>query len=112
MENGINAEGLAIFLAQLIFISLIVERSVASIKNIITNGFSKPWALVATVISAIVVYGAKIPLIPVITGLPLPLWIDGTLLSLWISGGASGIINTVKDFSKKKDELHQAKLVK
>ena len=110
MENGIDAGGLAIFLGQLIFIALIVERCVTQARNIVTNGLAKPWPLVATAVSAIIVFGAGLPLIPVITGTPLPHWIDGSILSLWIAGGASGIINTMKDVSKKKEELHQVKI--
>ena len=112
MENGIDAAGMAIFLGQLIFIALIVERCVAQVKNLVRNGLEKPWPLLATVVSGIIVFGASLPLIPVVTGMALPYWIDGTLLSLWIAGGASGIINTVKDLSKKKEELHQVKLGK
>jgi hypothetical protein len=42
MENGIDAGGLAIFLGQLIFIALIVERCVTQARNIVTNGLAKP----------------------------------------------------------------------
>ena len=110
MDNSINAEGLAIFLGQLIFISLIIERAVAQIKALARNGLVKPWPLVATAISGAIVFGSQLPLIPVITGITLAWWIDGSILTLWLAGGASGIINTVKDFQNKRQELHQIKL--
>ena len=110
MDNSVNAEGLAIFLAQLIFISLIIERAVAQIKALAKNGIEKPWPLVATAISGAIVFGSALPLIPVITGIALAWWIDGAILTLWLAGGASGIINTIKDFQNKREELHQIKL--
>ena len=110
MNDTINAEGLAIFLAQLIFISLIIERAVAQIKALAKNGIEKPWPLVATAISGFIVFGSQLPLIPVITGIALAWWIDGSILTLWLAGGASGIINTIKDFQTKREELHQVKL--
>ena len=110
MDNTINAEGMAIFLGQLIFISLIIERAVAQIKALSKNGLTKPWPLVATALSGFIVFGSQLPLIPVITGIALAWWIDGSILTLWLAGGASGIINTVKDFQNKRQELHQTKL--
>ena len=110
MNDSIDAQGLAIFLAQLIFISLIIERAVAQIKALAKNGLEKPWPLVATAISGFIVFGSQLPLIPVITGITLAWWIDGSILTLWLAGGASGIINTIKDFQNKRQELHQIKL--
>ena len=110
MDNSINAEGMAIFLGQLIFIALIIERAVAQIKALARNGIVKPWPLVATAISGAIVFGSQLPLIPVITRISLAWWIDGSILTLWLAGGASGIINTVKDFQNKRKELHQVKL--
>jgi hypothetical protein len=110
MNDSIDAQGLAIFLAQLIFISLIIERAVAQIKALARNGLEKPWPLVATAISGFIVFGSQLPLIPVITGIALAWWIDGGILTLWLAGGASGIINTIKDFQNKRQELHQVKL--
>ena len=110
MNDSIDAQGLAIFLAQLIFISLIIERAVAQIKALARNGLEKPWPLVATAISGFIVFGSQLPLIPVITGITLAWWIDGSILTLWLAGGASGIINTIKDFQNKRQELHQIKL--
>jgi len=110
MDNTINAEGMAIFLGQLIFISLIIERAVAQIKALAKNGLTKPWPMVATAVSGSIVFGSQLPLIPVITGISLAWWIDGAILTLWLAGGASGIINTIKDFQNKRQELHQTKL--
>ena len=110
MNDSIDAQGLAIFLAQLIFISLIIERAVAQIKALAKNGIEKPWPLVATAISGFIVFGSQLPLIPVITSITLAWWIDGSILTLWLAGGASGIINTIKDFQNKRQELHQIKL--
>ena len=110
MDNSIDAQGLAIFLAQLVFISLIIERAVAQVKALVKNGIEKPWPAVATTISGAIVFGSQLPLIPVITGITLAWWIDGSILTLWLAGGASGIINTVKDFQSKRQELHQVKL--
>ena len=110
MNDSIDAQGLAIFLAQLIFISLVIERAVAQIKALAKNGIEKPWPLVATAISGFIVFGSQLPLIPVITGITLAWWIDGSILTLWLAGGASGIINTIKDFQNKRQELHQIKL--
>ena len=110
MNDSIDAQGLAIFLAQLIFISLIIERAVAQIKALAKNGLEKPWPLVATAMSGFIVFGSQLPLIPVITGITLAWWIDGSILTLWLAGGASGIINTIKDFQNKRQELHQIKL--
>ena len=110
MNDSIDAQGLAIFLAQLVFISLIIERAVAQIKALAKNGLEKPWPLVATAMSGFIVFGSQLPLIPVITGITLAWWIDGSILTLWLAGGASGIINTIKDFQNKRQELHQIKL--
>ena len=110
MNDSIDAQGLAIFLAQLIFISLVIERAVAQIKALAKNGLEKPWPLVATAMSGFIVFGSQLPLIPVITGITLAWWIDGSILTLWLAGGASGIINTIKDFQNKRQELHQIKL--
>ena len=110
MENSIDAAGLTIFLAQLIFVSLIVERNVAQIKKIITVGLERPWPLISTGISALIVYGAGLPLIPIITGMSINPIIDGAILSLWIAGGASGIVDTIKDASRKREEIHQTKI--
>jgi|TARA_R110002060_G_scaffold51773_1_gene62802 hypothetical protein len=110
MNDSIDAQGLAIFLAQLVFISLIIERAVAQVKALVKNGIEKPWPAVATAISGAIVFGSQLPLIPVITGITLAWWIDGSILTLWLAGGASGIINTVKDFQSKRQELHQVKL--
>ena len=110
MNDSIDAQGLAIFLAQLIFISLIIERAVAQIKALAKNGIEKPWPLVATAISGFIVFGSQLPLIPVITGITLAWWIAGSILPLWLAGGASGIIDTSKDFQNKRQELHQIKL--
>ena len=110
MDNSIDAQGLAIFLAQLVFISLVIERAVAQIKALARNGLEKPWPLVATAISGFIVFGSQLPLIPVITGITLAWWIDGSILTLWLAGGASGIINTIKDFQSKREELHKIKL--
>jgi len=111
MNDSIDAQGLAIFLAQLVFIALIIERAVAQIKALARNGLEKPWPLVATAISGAIVFGSQLPLIPVITGgIALAWWIDGSILTLWLAGGASGIINTIKDFQNKRQELHAVKL--
>ena len=110
MNDSIDAQGLAIFLAQLIFISLVIERAVAQIKALAKNGLEKPWPLVATAMSGFIVFGSQLPLIPVITGITLAWWIDGSILTLWLAGGASGIINTIKDFQNKRQELHQIKM--
>ena len=110
MNDSIDAQGLAIFLAQLIFISLVIERAVAQIKALAKNGLEKPWPLVATAMSGFIVFGSQLPLIPVITGITLAWWIDVSILTLWLAGGASGIINTIKDFQNKRQELHQIKL--
>ena len=110
MNDSIDAQGLAIFLAQLIFISLVIERAVAQIKALAKNGLEKPWPLVATAMSGFIVFGSQLPLIPVITGITLAWWIDGSILTLWLAGGAGGIINTIKDFQNKRQELHQIKL--
>ena len=79
MNDSIDAQGLAIFLAQLIFISLIIERAVAQIKALAKNGLEKPWPLVATAMSGFIVFGSQLPLIPVITGITLAWWIDGSI---------------------------------
>ena len=46
MDNSIDAQGLAIFLAQLVFISLIIERAVAQIKALTRNGLVKDLKMV------------------------------------------------------------------
>ena len=111
MQN-IDAGGLAIFLAQLVFVGLIVERCVAQCKKLRDMDISKPWPMVATAISGAIVFGSgNLPLIPTIApGVEIVPFIDQSLLTLWLAGGASGIVATVKDFKNKRNEIHKAKI--
>jgi len=105
----VNAEGLALFLGQLIFLALIIERSVAQLKNIVRFGFDKPWPLIACVFSLAVVWGWQLPLVEMIVGIKaeglLARAVDTALLSLWIGGGAAAIINTAKKAIAMRKEL-------
>lgn len=107
--EAINAEGLALFIGQLVFLSLIVERSVAQIKNLVRCDVEKPWPIAAFVLSLVVVWGWHLPLVEMIVGIKaesaLARVADTLLLSLWIAGGAAGIINTVKKAVSMRKEV-------
>ena len=107
-------EGLTLFLFQLVFISLIIERNVAQVKALLRMDWNRPWPLVAVLFSGLIVFTNELPLLAIITGktaeADFAVFVDRVVLTLWVSGGASAIINTMKEAMNKRKELHALKM--
>ena len=101
-----EAEVTGLLVFRIVLACVLVERAVAQIKFMKrTVEARKPWAVIAFIMSFMIVYGYDLQMIAgLIRFAGEPLFIDTVISSLTMAGGAAGFVSALKKAKEKTAE--------
>jgi hypothetical protein len=109
--------GLEVFAVKAVMVAVLIERAVAQAKKLARIDLAKPWPLLAFVAAVLITYQWKLYSVAAVIGhagreqgLLSGGWVDCIISALFLSGGSAFVIDTFKQASNRRQEMHEVKL--